>query len=73
LERGNRGQGVKGVRLSEPTALVVGVQILRKVAREKFQVFDAAPIFLGLPFPFYRINTSSVKSVFPLFPPFKTD
>jgi len=37
MERGNRGQGVKGVRLREPTALVVGVP-----KSEGDTTFDAA-------------------------------
>jgi len=37
MERGNRGQGVKGVRLVQPTALVVGDPIKRG-----FQAFETA-------------------------------
>ncbi len=37
LERGNRGQGVKGVRHQEPTALVVGVPNC-----ERYQIFETS-------------------------------
>jgi len=46
LERGNRGQGVKGVRLREPTALVVGyrnkefIALLNKSLFKQFHIME---------------------------------